>query len=211
MDDFERDDGRTTNTARRAPHRTDRLSDDIGDQPDRDWRRRGRGAARARPSQRLPSSGQEFVVWLERGGWKIAVAAFAVVVLLVLALIVTRPPSALPTEEGLALDAPTAAVFGGEVAQPGANVATPGASQQPTLAPAPPQNASFVVSGTGVEGLFLRPEPNTNNAPIKTLPEGTVVTVIGEDSVGPNYTWKHVRDPEGTEGWAAADFLQLVP
>jgi len=50
----------------------------------------------------------------------------------------------------------------------------------------------------------------STRTPIKTLPEGTIVTVVGEDSVQPDRVWKRVRDPEGAEGWAAADYLAPV-
>lgn len=78
------------------------------------------------------------------------------------------------------------------------------------LTPTTPVNARLRVQGTGTLGLFLRPAPNVNNTPIKTLPEGTIVTVVGEDSVQPDRVWKRVRDPEGAEGWAAADYLVPV-
>jgi SH3-like domain-containing protein len=35
--------------------------------------------------------------------------------------------------------------------------------------------------------------------------------VVGEDFSGPDRVWKNVRDPDGTTGWVAADFLQAVP
>jgi hypothetical protein len=79
-----------------------------------------------------------------------------------------------------------------------------------SLTPTTPLNVRLRVQGTGALGLFLRPEPNRNSTPIKTLPEGTIVTVVGEDSVQPDRVWKRVRDPEGAEGWAAADYLAPV-
>lgn len=67
-----------------------------------------------------------------------------------------------------------------------------------------------VVNSRG-DGLSVRSAPDSTLRPTKTLPEGTIVTVIGEDVVGPVQTWKHVRGPDGTEGWVRADFLQPVP
>jgi hypothetical protein len=80
-----------------------------------------------------------------------------------------------------------------------------------TEAPPPPaQGAQFQVINTGSEGLFLRPNPNTDNQVLMTLEEGSIVTIIGEDFVGPDRIWKNVRAPDGTEGWAASDWLQPV-
>ena len=47
--------------------------------------------------------------------------------------------------------------------------------------------------------------------PIKTLPEGTIVTIIGADYVDQATIWKHVRDPDGTEGWVMSPWVQPVP
>ena len=70
--------------------------------------------------------------------------------------------------------------------------------------------AQFRVFNTGAEGLFLRPDHSSEGTPLKTLTDGSIVTVVGEDFSAPNRVWKHVRDAEGAEGWAAADFLQAV-
>jgi hypothetical protein len=85
--------------------------------------------------------------------------------------------------------------------QSGSPSGTPGTGSAAT-------GAQFRVTGTGELGLFLRADHNTNGEPVKTLPEGTVVTIIGEDFSGPDRVWKNIRDPEGTEGWVAADFLK---
>jgi hypothetical protein len=86
------------------------------------------------------------------------------------------------------------------------------AAEQPRpTAPASTPGARFRVFNTGGTGLSVRPEPTTNSQPLKTLPEDTIVTIIGDDSVGPDRVWKHVRDPDGAEGWVGADFLQPVP
>lgn len=85
---------------------------------------------------------------------------------------------------------------------------TPQASVTAAPAPSVVSGAQFRVFNTGPEGLFLRPEPNSSGTPLKTLPDGTVVTVIGEDYIGPDRVWKNIRDQEGSEGWAAADWLE---
>lgn len=70
--------------------------------------------------------------------------------------------------------------------------------------------AQFRVTNTGAEGLFLRSDHSTNGTPLKTLSDGTIVTIIGEDFSGPDTIWKRVRDPSGTDGWVKSEFLQAV-
>jgi hypothetical protein len=82
-------------------------------------------------------------------------------------------------------------------------------SEAPTAAP--PGGRFYIVSGTGGQGLFLRPDPSTAGTPITTLPEGTRVEAIGEDVPGGDYLWRKVRTPDGREGYVAADFLITAP
>ena len=69
---------------------------------------------------------------------------------------------------------------------------------------------TFVVSGTGEQGLFLRAGPSTQEATVATLPEGTRVEALGEEQNDGTRTWHKVRTPQG-EGWVAADFIIPEP
>jgi hypothetical protein len=187
-----------------------------------DWRagRTTRAGGRRSATATLASP-QEFQLWLQRGGWMvIALAALVVVLALVFLLMQTRADSPNPfssTSPG------TGQVSAGGDGNSGAPAATGGDTElqeifeQPTVTPPPPTEPPaasgefFVVSGTGTNGLFLRPEPSTNGNPIKTLPEGTRLEKIGEDEFGANFVWRPVRDPEGAEGWVAVDYLQSAP
>ena len=95
-------------------------------------------------------------------------------------------------------------------------VAAPTESPQPalpTLAVAtlsPPAIATpqpLVVAGTGAEGVSLRRTPGTSGERLKVWPDGTLMSPLGEDQRVDNRDWKRVRDPDGTEGWVAAEFL----
>jgi hypothetical protein len=207
-------DSRTTRSARRATQPTDRLDDSepaYADPVNPDWRG-SRATRRGRRSQGIPSSRQEFVLWLQYGGWRVLAAAGVLVVVLIGLIYFTRvPPNAsspfdTPTEaaaQGSAPILPVQATITPRVITPTLEIAQNGAG-------AAGGGAQFRVFNTGPEGLFLRPDHSTDGAPLKTLQDGTIVTVIGEDFSSPNRVWKHVRDPEGSEGWAAADFLQAV-
>jgi hypothetical protein len=183
-----------------------------GDPVNPDWRT-SRGARRTRKSQGLPSSRQEFVLWLQFGGWRVLLAAAALVAATVwLIWLTSRPgqatsPFAQPTEE-LASSG-----VGGAPLPLQATVTPRATGVAPTAAPAGDTSggAQFRVFNTEGLGLFLRQDHDTGSQVLKTLPDGTLVTVVGEDFSGPDRVWKNVRDPDGTTGWVAADFLQAVP
>lgn len=212
----ERDqDARTTRSTRRTTQPTDRLDDAEpvhNDPVNPDWRG-ARTTRRSRRSQGLPTSRQEFVLWLQYGGWRVLLAAGVLVVVLIGLIYLTRMPSnssspfGKPTEAAVVVEPPSLPLQPSvtprvisptlEIAQNGAGTGAAGGAQ-------------FRVFNTGAEGLFLRPDHSSEGTPIKTLTDGSVVTVIGEDFSAPDRVWKHVRDASGAEGWAAADFLQAV-
>ena len=70
--------------------------------------------------------------------------------------------------------------------------------------------AQFRVFNTEGQGLFLRQDHSGDSQVLKTLPDGTIVTVVGQDFSGPDRVWKNVREPDGSTGWVAADYLQTV-
>jgi hypothetical protein len=200
-----------------GPQRTERL--EAGDaewsaqEPVNPGWRRERSATRPprRRAGALPSSPQEFQLWLQAGGWHyVAGIAVLLVVLLIAMLSFARSDQ---REAGLGFEEPTAVAIGGVGSDAGVLSPLPEATSAlpPTAEPAPPVAQAFVVAGTGAEGLFLRPEPNTNGAPLATIPEGSRVEQIGEDFAGPDRVWRNVRAPDGNEGWVAVDFLQPAP
>ena len=216
-DDYDQEDVRATRSRRHPTQPIDRA--DLGDSgqttaSDPNWRRER--STRRRRAASFPTSRQEFALWLQYGGWRVVSIAAAVVVIATLALVFLRGLNRTP----LTLTTPTAAP---------AAINQPRLTPQPTITPAvsattsvttqagstsgtggTTTGAQFRVTGTGELGLFLRADHNTTGDPVKTLAEGTVVTVVGEDFSGPDRVWKKIRDADGTEGWAAADFLKPV-
>ena len=215
-DDFDIDDERTTSTTRRQSGHTDRLpSREVphGEPVREDWlssRTSARSATngKRRRNNTVPSSRQEFALWLQYGGWRtvaiVVGATFAAIVLMVLVANranAPRPfPSAQPTFE---------AGFGGS--DP-ATLPTLDPLAEPTITPAPqpPVAVEFRVFGTTGQGLFLRADHSTGAAVLDTLPDGTIVTIIGEDYPDADRVWKNIRSPGGQEGWAASDFLEAA-
>ncbi len=206
-------DARTTQSTRRKIPPTERLRDDAdhGEPINPRWRS-DRVGSRSRKTQGLPSSGQEFLLWLQYGGWKFLVAAAGIAAIAILFIILSRTAapvrplsSALAEPDTAVIESPSRI----QELQPSVTPAPAPATAEP-VAPVGAGGAQFQVIGTSDQGLFLRPDPNIDNSPLKTLPDGTIVTIIGEDFVGPDRVWKHVRDAEGAEGWVARDFLQPV-
>jgi hypothetical protein len=213
-DEYDQDDARTTRSGRRSNPPTDRLSpSEIGydAQSSRNWR--ADRAQRGRRTSSMPFSRQEFALWLQHGGLRIVLLIAGITGAVIIGMLLwrgARPlPLATPTAEPAVVNLPMLQSLPTvtPVISPTSSIAPQGVGGTGTTG----DGARFQVNGTGAEGLFLRPDHNADNPPVKTLAEGTIVTIIGEDFSGPDRVWKHVRDSEGTEGWAAADFLKLAP
>ena len=97
-------------------------------------------------------------------------------------------------------------------------------SSLPTVPPPPPATntprpvvntpaagrKSAVVTGTAdVGGLKLRAAPNGDI--IDSLPDGTVVELLGEVKTEVGIEWQRVRDPKAREGWVASQYLIINP
>lgn len=184
-----------------------------------DWRTSGREtrAGGRRMGTATLASPQEFQLWLQRGGWMwFAAAAVVVIFSLIFFLWQSRSDARSNTENSPFL---TEAPPTPEGQEPGVFAPAeeePAVPAQPTLTPEPSAPgdaapATLVVFNTGTQGLFLRAEPNADATILETLPDGTQVEKIGEENIGANYVWHHVRAPSGQEGWAAADWLQPAP
>jgi hypothetical protein len=75
------------------------------------------------------------------------------------------------------------------------------------LVPIPtiPLTSEAVITKTNGGGLWLRDEPFGNG--LILLPEGSTVFVRGGLMEVSGVMWQAVVDPEGREGWVAADYL----
>lgn len=194
-------------TAERPPRRTDRLDSGggaAGEPINPQWRSSRSTSTRNRPARAIPTSGQDFALWLQYGGWRIILAAVAVIGIVGVLIILTGQP----TEPLSGEDVQPTLVSANEgiIIRTALPTVTP-----PALSPTPipaATGAKFVVTGTGSEGLFLRAGPTSTDQILMTMPEGSVVTIIGEDEVKPDRVWKHVRTSDGQEGWAGSDWLK---
>lgn len=178
------------------------------------WRSERSTGRRSSRRGALPSSPQEFQLWLQAGGWRYLVGIGALLVVLLIAMLAfarnDQREAGLPPvgQEQPAVSEPVlgAGSSGQESTLPTVTSAAP----EPTAAAASP-GLFFVVTGTSGQGLFLRPQPNTIQPPITTLPDGTRVEQVGADVPGGDYVWRQVRAPDGQEGFVAVDFLTPAP
>lgn len=88
----------------------------------------------------------------------------------------------------------------------------PTSTPVPTIDPAfaPPEvTAGYyaVVVDTGGVGVRLRNGPSTRTVPVSLAPEGAILFVLQGPEDSDSRLWWQVRMSDGTEGWAAADFL----
>jgi uncharacterized protein YgiM (DUF1202 family) len=121
-------------------------------------------------------------------------------------------PTPLPPPQSLSLSPEPAASPSPRAAdQPGA--IAPLASPSPAAAsPAPAADEKVKVANTGGDGANMRSTPATSGALVKTIPEGTELTVIGPDRDADGRHWRNVRDAgSGAGGWIVADFLTAAP
>lgn len=158
--------------------------------------------------------------------WALLAIVVAVVILLCVGLILIvralggagakETPTPLPTATiripptpTISLIEPTEAIPE-EIIEPTPTVVLPTESpvETPPITEIGP-GASVEVTGTGGRGLNLRAEPTTRGRRIATVREGTNLTVLEGPEEANGYVWWKVQAPNGREGWAAADWLQL--
>jgi hypothetical protein len=88
----------------------------------------------------------------------------------------------------------------------------PTATAQPVLLPtATPQGlyigGEAIVTGTG-SALRLRSDPGLQSTTLKTVSDGTRLTILEGPRTADELIWWRLRDPaDGAEGWAAQDYL----
>jgi hypothetical protein len=174
----------------------------------------GNDSPEKRP-RRLRQDGQEPIPWRWLGlGLLVTVISIGLSLALVNSLL-ARPPLETASIEPtlIILTAPPS-----PIPSPTSPLPTP--SPIPTFTPIPTPDTAVAppevtlgfyaqVANTDGFGVTLRGGPSTSNAQITVVDEETLVLVIGgpeADEVN-NRLWWQIQLPDGTEGWAAGDFL----
>jgi hypothetical protein len=159
---------------------------------------------------------QEPIPWRWLGlGLLVTVISIGLALALVNSLLARPPLDAAPIEPTLIiLTAPPS-----PIPSPTSPLPTP--SPIPTFTPIPTPDTAVAppevtlgfyakVANTDGFGVTLRGGPSTSNAQISVVEEESLVLVIGgpeADAVN-NRLWWQIQLADGTEGWAAGDFLE---
>ncbi len=118
--------------------------------------------------------------------------------------VTARPGVATPTLGAASTKLPTSSLP--TVAPPPAATNTPAPVAK---TPAPGAKTAVVTGTADVGGLKLRETPNGKI--IDSLPDGTVVELLGDTQTEVGLEWQRVRDPKGREGWVAGQYLIINP
>ena len=126
----------------------------------------------------------------------------------------TAPPTAVvtvvssfPTSTRISSSAVGTAVARAKAAATGTALARAGAAPPTT----PVTTADVVyVGNTGGLGVFLRRTPQAADR-LKAYPDNTRLVVIGPDVGAEGRTWRHVRTPDGVEGYVPAQYTSGQP
>jgi uncharacterized protein YraI len=90
-------------------------------------------------------------------------------------------------------------------------IAVPSLAQQPALAPPATTTLDTAAIVAGTANVNVRGGPSTAYVALRTVPQGTPFTVVGQDSTG---TWLFVRFADNAEGWVArylTNFVGIAP
>jgi hypothetical protein len=80
------------------------------------------------------------------------------------------------------------------------------ATPAPRLTSTPAAATSEVwVGNTGGSGVYVRGTPTSGDR-VRPYGDGTRLTIIGDDVSGDGQQWKHIRTPDGLEGYVPASY-----
>ncbi len=118
----------------------------------------------------------------------------------------TSPPAATPSSVQSRPAAPAAAVA--------SSVVTPAPNVSPTPVPVAPAAAlgsptparsELIVANAGGDSVSIRRSPGGER--IRSWPEQTELVDLAEEQEADGRAWKKVADPDGNQGWVAAEFV----
>lgn len=66
------------------------------------------------------------------------------------------------------------------------------------------------VYDTGTQGANLRARPGRSGSVLRSVPDGAVLTIIGEDQVVDGITWRNVQLEDGATGWLAVEVVRTL-
>ena len=119
--------------------------------------------------------------------------------------------AAAPTPEPTA--APTSAPAAAKPSVSAVASPSPAAVAKPTSTSAPPAAAkpdTVYVGNTDGIGVYVRKTPVMSDR-LRAYPDGTALTIVGDDVDGDGQHWRHVKTPDGLEGYVPATYIVDTP
>lgn len=107
----------------------------------------------------------------------------------------SSPAAAKPSVSAVAAPSPTA------VPKPTATTAAPASTSSAT---------TVYVGNTDGIGVYVRNTPVMSDR-LRAYPDGTALTIIGDDVDGDGQHWRHVKTPDGLEGYVPAMYIVDTP
>jgi hypothetical protein len=119
---------------------------------------------------------------------------------------------AAPRRADRSLVASSSAAATAPAAAPAAPVVAPTPIPAPVVTPQPtPAPERVKVSFTNGSGVNIRARAGERGQRLKTVPEGTLLEIVGGDETADGIAWRNIRDAAGTTGWVASKFVARVP
>jgi uncharacterized protein YgiM (DUF1202 family) len=109
----------------------------------------------------------------------------------------------------LATPTPTATATPSSTPVPAGPTATPDPSEGGPAEPTP-EPERVEVYGTGSQGANLRAQPGLISSGLRSLPDGSQVTVVGDDELVDGITWRQVETEDGVRGWLAQEVVKSL-
>jgi Bacterial SH3 domain len=82
---------------------------------------------------------------------------------------------------------------------------------KPADTPPPAAKSDTVyVGNTDGEGVYVRKTPVMADR-VRAYPDGTQLTIIGDEVDGDGQHWQHVRTPDGLEGYVPSIYTVAAP
>lgn len=126
-----------------------------------------------------------------------------------------QPKPAAPAPGAAPSPPPISASPGALEARPSPVTIAPAATPEPSPPGASPPAAAegerVKVGDTGGSGANMRERPGQTGPVIKTVPDGTVLRIVGPDQQMDGRGWRNVRDDTGAQGWIVGELLEPVP
>lgn len=112
-----------------------------------------------------------------------------------------------PSTQVAATDVPAAATARPSVPSPSPS---PSAAASPTATQSAAEPTVVYVAHTDGEGVYIRTTPVMSDR-AHAYPDGTALSIVGADVDGDGQHWKHVKAPDGLDGYVPSIYTDATP